>query len=199
MKRVRPVRAIDRAAAVDERRHAAHLFRRPHQRGRVLRRPLSIEAGRSVRRVDAQVDEPGALQRERPVVLREAFGEPQLARHVRAIEIERLERPSAGCARRSSSERTRARRCRADRVARAGDRAGGGHHRAVAVLHAVAAGVRQVVGEKRVVARLVLRDTRRRSRLPARTIFSTSFTKPSSSASVPVWCSAKRNVRAVRP
>ena len=38
------------------------------------------------------VDEAGALQHQRPVVLREPFGQPQLARHVRALEIERLER-----------------------------------------------------------------------------------------------------------
>ena len=43
------------------------------------------------------VGEAGALQRQRAVVLREPFGEPQLAGHVRAIEVERLEprRPDA--------------------------------------------------------------------------------------------------------
>ena len=44
-----------------------------------------------------EIDEPRALQRQRAVVLGEPFGEPQLAGHVRAIEIERLEplRPDA--------------------------------------------------------------------------------------------------------
>ena len=35
--------------------------------------------------------DPRALEEERRVVAREAFGEPQLARHVRALEVERLE------------------------------------------------------------------------------------------------------------
>ena len=86
--------AIDRRAAVDERRHAAHVFRRPHRTPGIDARPsrrtrVSACGGR------AQVGEAGALQHQRPVVLREAFGQPQLARHVRALEIERLERPRA--------------------------------------------------------------------------------------------------------
>ena len=40
----------------------------------------------------------------------------------------------------------------------AGNRAGGSNHRAVAMLHAVAVRVRQLVGEERVVARLVFRE-----------------------------------------
>ena len=107
--------------------------------------------------VSCQARQARALQRQRAVVLRETLGQPQLARHVRAIEVERLER-AGGCARRSSSGRTRAPRCRAGPTRSLRMRAGRGHHRAVAVLHAVAVGVRQVVGEKRVVARLVRRE-----------------------------------------
>ena len=40
----------------------------------------------------AQVRQPGALQRERTVIAGEPLGEPELARHVRFLEIERLER-----------------------------------------------------------------------------------------------------------
>ena len=110
----------------------------------------------NVRAAARDVDELRPLQRQRTVVLREPLRQPQLAGHVGAIEVERLEtlRPDAldvpaveelvrdGVEQPLSSVGNRLRR---------------GDHRAVAMLHAVAVGVGQVVGEKRVVARLVLR------------------------------------------
>ncbi len=62
-------------------------------------------------RSSSMSSKPGALHHERLVVAREPFGEPQLARWVRRVELERLERRAAACARRSSCERTRAPPC----------------------------------------------------------------------------------------
>ena len=162
---VRPVRPIDRPAAVGERRHAAHLFRRANSCAGLQSTTRSTRPV-SVWRVASRFDEPGAREHQRAVVLREAFGEPQLARHVRAVEIERLERarpdaldvPAVEELVRHRVEQLRAIAARCVRRR--------GHHRAVAVLHAVVVGVRQVVGEKRVVARARTRGTRRRPRLP---------------------------------
>ena len=64
--------------------------------------------------------------------------------------------------------------------------------RAVAMLHAVAVRPRQVVGDERVGVALERRDTRRRRGRASRTMRSTSRAKASSSASVPVWCTARR-------
>ena len=87
------VRSMVRAA-VGERRHPAHLLNRPHVATRDQRRSMSIKSFKSSS-VVRQVGETGAAHRERSVVLRESFGQPQLAGHVGALEIERLERARA--------------------------------------------------------------------------------------------------------
>ena len=150
---VGPVRPIDRAAAVGERRHPAHFLRRPREPAG-LRRDRVDEVGEDGPR-PRRVHQPGALQRQRTVVLREAFGEPQLAGQVGALEIERLEaaRPDALDVP-AVEELVRDRVEQAEPAVR--DGRGRGHDRAVAVLHAVAVRVREVVREKRVGARLVV-------------------------------------------
>ena len=151
--RVRPVGTIDGAAAVDERRHRAHLRGGAHQVPRP-RDALDQPAERSRRR--RQILELRPLHRQRPVVLRETFREPERVGQVGAIEVERLEPRRADALDVPAVEELV--RDRVEQVVPGGgDRAGGGDDRAVAMLHAVAVGVRQVVGEEGVIARLVVR------------------------------------------
>ena len=86
---VRPVGAIDGSATVDERRHAAHLDGGSNAAAGIVHDRVDQAAGDGGRRGD--VDQLRALHRQRSVVLREAFREPQGIGRVRAIEIERLE------------------------------------------------------------------------------------------------------------
>ena len=85
-----PVGRIDRARRVHERGQAAH-----------LRREADTAPGRGVDRVDQAADrsqgvvagrQAGPGHEQRAVVLGEAFGDPQLGRHVGVVEVERLER-----------------------------------------------------------------------------------------------------------
>ncbi len=152
---VRPIGPVVRAPAVDKRRHAAHLLGRPHQPPRTLRDRLD-ESGQSARR-PGEIQQARALHRQRPVILREPLGQPQLAGHVRAIEIERLERfrtdaldvPAMKELVRDSVEQP---------AAAVADRRPGRDDRAVAMLHAVAARVRQILGQERVITRFVFRE-----------------------------------------
>ena len=108
--------------------------------------------------VDEIIDlrEAGSKQYERSVVAGEAFAEPQLARHVGVLEIERLERartdaldvPAVEELVRNGIEQTepvRTDRCRARQ------------NGAVAMLHPVAVGPGQVIGQKRVGVAFVRR------------------------------------------
>ncbi len=117
------------------------------------RHALDQPAERAQRR--RQVHELRPLQRERAVVLREALGQPQLARHVGPIEVERLEalRPDAlHVPAVKELVRDRVEQAHASRR----DGAAGADDRAVAMLHPVAAGGGQIVGEERVIAGLVV-------------------------------------------
>ena len=144
-----------RPPAVGERRHPAHVLGGSHGTSRRVDDGVDERRQRLPRVVE--VHQAGALQHQRAVVLREAFGQPQLARHVRAVEIERLD-----VARPDPLDVPAVEELVRDRVEQprpiAANRGRRGHHRAVAVFHAVFVGVRQVVGEKRVVARLVRRE-----------------------------------------
>ena len=103
-----------------------------------------------------KIDKSRALQCQRAVVLCEPFGQPQLPGNIRALEIEWLEplRPDAFDV---PAVEELVRHGVEDPLPVGRNRAGARDHRAVAMLHAVAVGVRQVVGEKGVVPGLVLR------------------------------------------
>jgi hypothetical protein len=105
--------------------------------------------------VEARSTSPARWSASGSVVLREPFRQPELARNVRAIEVERLE-PLRADAFDVPAVKELVRDGVENRVAAAGNRQVAGNDRAVAVLHAVAVGVRQVVGEERVVTRFVL-------------------------------------------
>ncbi len=95
-----------------------------------------------------------AFQRERPVVVGEAFGEPQFAGHVGALEIEGFERLRADALDVPGVEKLV--RHGADHLRRAGFQiARAADHGGVAMLHAVAAGVGHVVQQEGVVAVIV--------------------------------------------
>ncbi len=108
------------------------------------------------RRGPLNVHETGPTQHQRPVILREPFGQPQLTGHVDALEVEGLERsrayafdvPAVKELMRHGIEKP-------DAIVP--QRAGRGHHRAVAMLHRIVGGVGQILREKGVIARLVRR------------------------------------------
>ena len=142
-------------AAVDERRHLAHLLRRPHEASVV--EGHGLDQSRQRPRGRRHVHQTGALERQRAVVLGESLGQPQLARQVRAIEIERLE-PSRPDALDVPAVEELVRERAEQPAALAPERRALADDRAVAMLHAVAVRPRQVVGEERVVPGLVLRE-----------------------------------------
>ena len=82
---------IDRGRGVEERREPAHLLGGADQPPRLHRHRVDDPGG--VSDVVGQAHETGANEDERPVVAGEPFREPQLARHVGILEVERLERP----------------------------------------------------------------------------------------------------------
>ncbi len=150
---VRPVRPVVRPAAVDERRHPAHLLRRPHVApGSVHHRvDVALEGSRRV----VQRREARALQRERTVVLGEALRQPQRIGHVHAIQIEGLETLRADAFDVPVVEELVRHRVEQG-IRGARQRRGRRHHRAVAVLHPVAIRPGQVVGDEGVAARFVV-------------------------------------------
>ena len=142
-----------------ESRQGAHVhsrrgsLRRPHEAART--RDGFDETGERPRGL-VEIDELRALQDERTVILREPFGEPELARQIGAIEIERLESLRPNPLDVPAVEELVCDGVEQPRP-RARDRRRRSDHRAVAMLHAVAAGIREVVRKKCVVARLVAR------------------------------------------
>ncbi len=153
--RLGPVRAIAGRAPVGEHCHLAHLFGRPDEAGRI-RGDAGHEAAHLLdERVEVQ--ESRARHRERPVVLREAFRQPQLARHVRPLEIEGFERARPDAFDVPAVEELVGDAWQQPLPVRP-QRGGRRQHRAVAMLHPVVGGVRQVIGEKGVVSRFVPRE-----------------------------------------
>ena len=82
--------AVDGGRRVDERRHPAHLLSGPQRAPR--RERHRVDRGGGIVDVVAQRRESGAAQDERLVVVREAFGQPELPGHIGVLEVERLER-----------------------------------------------------------------------------------------------------------
>ena len=147
--RVLEVRAIEWCRAIDERGELAHLARAAYAPAGAGRHP--VEQVANLAREPGVVEQSGAPQDERGIVAGEPFTEPELARDVRAIEVEGLER-----ARPDPLDVPRM-----EELVRHGveqpqpvgaDRGRGREHGAVAVLHAIAAGPGQVVGDERVRA-----------------------------------------------
>ncbi len=143
-----------------------------------------------VPRERAESRQAGALQRERTVVAGEPLGEPQLARHVRLFQVERLERLRPDSLDVPGVEELV--RDGVEQLEAAGlNRRWRGEHRAVAMLHAVAVRPRQVVGDERVGVALERRVLAEHvARLPDDRLDVAD--QAVHSASVPVWCTATR-------
>ena len=150
-----PVGGVDGRRGVGERGEAAHVRRRPEAPAgaaldRLDGRP---ETGQGLR----QRGEPRPLQNQRPVVVGEALGQPQLARRVDVLEVERLERAGTDALHVPDVEELV--RHRAEKAAALPrERRRRAQHGAVPVLHGVARRRRQVVGDERVAARLEPRE-----------------------------------------
>ncbi len=149
--RVLPVRAVDVRGGIDQRREPTHLDSRPQPDARAR----ECLAGEGAERTEhlAILRKSSTPEDEFAVVRGEALCEPQLSRHVRLREVERLERRRADafdvpCV----EELVR------DRAEVASNAALQAHvqraYGAVAVFHAVASRPRQVVHQERVAARI---------------------------------------------
>ena len=143
--RVLEVGAVDRPRRVEERRVLTHLLGGAHGparsgQHRVHRAPHFL-------RELAHVGQAGARRDQRRVIAGEPLGEPQLTRDVGVLEVERLERRRPNPLHVPGVEELVG-----DGVEQVGavgsNRRRRRQHRAVAVLHAVAVGPRQVIGKE---------------------------------------------------
>ena len=147
--RVLPVGRVDGLGCVDVWRQAAHVDGRPELRARCPQ-DTGGEHGQ-LRRTLILGDQSRTDHRQHAVIAGESLGEPQLARHVRLREVERLERRRPDAFHVPRMEELVRRGAGHARHA-VGQRRGGGADGAVAVFHPVAVGPRQVVHQERVRA-----------------------------------------------